>query len=938
MVPTPNSRAAFIDAGSQTSGAAALRVLLQGLIVYVAFVAAWLLSGVGGPRVSYYVGLLSATPAALVPVIMAIAAARRSPAGAPRKAWACMAVALGLYYVGDSIGVGMWLAGHDPFPGPSDFFYCAYFVALTAACIFMIQSLAVRVRWLQLALDAFIFMVGFGAFFWYLVIQPAALATKITSIAQFLAQFYAALDCAMLLLLGVVVLAASTAGKGARRVALYTLVGFATLFVADILWALAKVKGYYLPGQLQDVLYMIYYVPLAAAGYEQWRNAATQPRRQIAAADTFSRAIPYASMFAAFAALVYFTHGDVLSPATVMTMVVFALALLIMIRQAIVWRSDALYREQRAAQRVEQRYASLIANAHDVIMIVDSAGIVRFASPSSEGLLGLRPGDLTGRYLTDIWAGESEGKLRGFLAEVAAASSGTVGPLELQYLRNATRCTIECVGSNLSGDAAVAGYALNLRDISERKALEEQLRHLAFHDPLTLLANRNLLRDRVAHAIELAQRGNSAVAVMFLDLDHFKHVNDTLGHDAGDRLLQTVSQRLAKATRSADTVARLGGDEFAVLLEGCESAAQVALLADKLIETLSAPIVLGGTEVRVGVSIGIAWVGDEPDAEVLLSNADVAMYHAKSAGKGCHSTYAPAMRDAFRDRLRLEGDIDRALANHEFFLEYQPIVDLGSRSLLGVEALIRWNHPQFGLLMPARFIQVIEERGQIVTLGRWVLQQACRELSQWRAAIAGGSELRLAVNISGRHLLHGTLAADVRAVLEETGIEARNLVIELTESTIMQRTETTFERFRELEALGVRLAIDDFGVGYSSLSYLHRFPIDILKIDRSFISQLVDSEKGSELARAVITLGESLGLDTVAEGIESEAQISALLALGCVAGQGFVFQKADTLSRLAASDFVARRAQLWSARGQLEALSPTGRFRALKDYGREPTV
>jgi diguanylate cyclase (GGDEF)-like protein/PAS domain S-box-containing protein len=725
----------------------------------------------------------------------------------------------------------MWLVGRDPFPGPSDIFYCSYFVALTAACIFMIQSLAVRVRWLQLALDATIFMVGFGAFFWYLVIRPAALATSVNSLAQFLAQFCAALGCAMLLLLGVVVLAASTAGKTARRISLYTLTGFATLFVADILWALAKVKGYYLPGQFQDVLYMIYYVPLAAAGYEQWRSGATPPRRQIASADTLSRIIPYASMLAAFVALVYFSHGDGLSPASVMTMVVFGLTLLIMVRQALVWRSDALYREQRAAQRVEQRYASLIANAHDVIMIVDSSGILRFVSPSSEGLLGLRPGDMTGRALTDVWTGESAATLNNFLAEVAAIPSGTVGPIELQYARDAKSRTIECVGSNLTQDAAVAGYALNLRDISERKALEEQLRHLAFHDPL--------------------------------------------GHDAGDRLLQAVSGRLAKATRSADTVARLGGDEFAVLLEGCAPAAQVALLADKLIEVLSAPIELGGTEVPVGVSIGIAWFDQETDAELLLSNADVAMYHAKSAGKGCHSTYAPAMRDAFRDRLRLEGDIDRALANHEFFIEYQPIVDLGSRSLLGVEALVRWNHPLFGLLMPGQFIQVIEERGQIATLGRWVLQQAAREFCRWRPVIAGGSELRLAVNISGRHLLHGTLAEDVRMVLRQSGLEARNLVIELTESTIMQRTESTFERFRELEALGVRLAIDDFGVGYSSLSYLHRFPIDILKIDRSFISQLVDSEKGSELARAVITLGESLELDTVAEGIETESQISA---------------------------------------------------------------
>jgi EAL domain-containing protein (putative c-di-GMP-specific phosphodiesterase class I) len=332
----------------------------------------------------------------------------------------------------------------------------------------------------------------------------------------------------------------------------------------------------------------------------------------------------------------------------------------------------------------------------------------------------------------------------------------------------------------------------------------------------------------------------------------------------------------------------------------------------------------------VGASIGVAWYAREADAEALLSNADVAMYHAKAAGKGRHVTFQSTMQDALRERLRLETDIDRALANQEFFLEYQPIVDLASRVLLGVEALVRWRHPEVGVLMPSRFIQVIEERGQIATLGRWVLQQACREMCAWRAAIPGGRELRLAVNISGRHLQHGDLAGDVALALQSCELEPGNLVIELTESTIMHRTEAIIDRFRGLKALGVRLAIDDFGVGYSSLSYLHRFPIDILKIDRSFISQLVDSDKGSELARAVITLGETLGLDTVAEGIESESQIGALLALGCVAGQGFVFQKADALERLTESSFVARRAELWTHQAAREALSPTGRFKALK--------
>jgi diguanylate cyclase (GGDEF)-like protein/PAS domain S-box-containing protein len=468
------------------------------------------------------------------------------------------------------------------------------------------------------------------------------------------------------------------------------------------------------------------------------------------------------------------------------------------------------------------------------------------------------------------------------------------------------------------------------RDITERKALEEQLRQLAFHDPLTLLANRNLFRDRVQHALTLIQRGQRSVAVMFLDIDDFKNINDSLGHDAGDRLLQAVAQRLVKVTRASDTVARLGGDEFGVLLEGITHFAEVETVAKAMIETLGQPFALNGTQIRVAASIGIALSTAAAGAETLLSNADIAMYHAKSAGKNRYVAFQPQMQEVLHERLRLETDMSCALDNEEFFLEYQPIIDLGTRSLLGVEALVRWRHPDAGVLMPSRFIQVAEESGQIVKLSRWILLQACRDLCAWRGSVAGGTGLRVAVNISGRHLQHGDLVEDVAYALEQSGLEPGNLVIELTESTIMYNTEINLERLRRLKQLGVRLAIDDFGTGYSSLSYLHRFPIDILKIDRSFVSRLTNSENGPELARAVITLGETLGLDTVAEGIELEPQVAALLALGCVAGQGFLFAKPDSLEAISKSPFVANRNEHWTAQSGREVLSATGRFRALR--------
>ena len=923
--------ATTVDPAQKTRSEAApgwVDKLIIGLVIYGATCSVWMSAGFGGERVRHYVGLLARFPASLIAMIVAVAAARRMAPGAPRTAWWCLSLALALYFVADTIGVSSWLHGRDPFPGVADVFYVAFYAALFPAVVYLIRAAAVRVRWVQFSLDAAILVSGFGAFFWFLVIRPAASGTETDIIKNALTQGYLALDCILLLTLGVLLLAGGDNRSG-RRVPLFLLIGFATMFLADILWSIAKITGDYLPGAFQDVFYTACYVPLAAAAREQMRMSAA--RAAPSASGSLAQSLPYAAMLTAFLVLVSFTRGDIGSPATVMTIVVFGLTLLMMVRQGLVLREDALTRERRAARMVEERYASLIANASDVIMIVAVDGALRFASPASERTLGISPEDIAGRNLLDLWAGEDGERLKAFLAEVAATPGRAVGPVEVRIERGPDRYVLEIVGSNLTDDPAVQGLALNFRDISERKALEEQLRKLAFHDPLTLLANRSLFRDRVQHSLTLVQRGQHQVAVMFLDLDNFKNINDSLGHDAGDRLLQAVAQRLVKSTRFSDTVARLGGDEFAILLEGITTVAEVESLAASLIEGLDQPFALSATEVRVSASIGVAFSTFEVGAEALLSKADIAMYHAKAAGKNRFVTFQPQMQELLHERLRLEADITRALVNEEFFVEYQPIVDLGTRSLLGVEALVRWRHPDLGVLLPARFIQIAEECGQIVKLGRWVLGRACRELCAWRGSVAGGADLRVAVNISGRHLQHGDLVQDVAQALKESGLEPGNLVIELTESIIMHNTEANLRRLRQLKALGVRLAIDDFGTGYSSLSYLHRFPIDILKIDHSFVNRLTNTYNGPELARAVITLGATLGLDTVAEGIELEPQVAALLTLGCVAGQGFLFAKSGSLDELSKSTFVARRNELWTAQAAREDLSPTGRFRALKD-------
>jgi len=868
--------------------------LLVGFVIYVIAGTAWMLSGLGGPGVIYYVGLFYKLPAELLAVVVSAATARRMSAGALRLAWRSLTIALTLYLIADCISPVFWLEGRDPFPSPTDILYLAFYLPFAAAALWLIRAAAVRVPWIQLSFDAAIFMVGFGAFFWFLVVHPAAMHEQLGFLKGALSEAYLALDCLSMLLLGVLLLTGA-GSVGGRRIPLLLLAGFATMFLADILWSLAKVRGYYLPGGFQDVLYLACYLPVAAAGREQMRAVATPTRDASGTSDALARSLPYAAMAAACLVLVYLSRGDLGRPGTVMTGIVFGLTVLLMFRQGVMLRM------------VEDHFASLVANAADVIMIVGADGVVRFASAAAERTLGLKPENITGRALPELWAGDDSERVRRFLDEVARSVSGIVGPVELRIDRGARRCVVEGVGSNLGDDPAVRGLALNFRDISERKALEEQLRELALHDPLTLLANRNLFRDRVQHALTLAQRGEGRVAVMFLDVDNFKNINDSLGHDVGDRLLQALAQRIVQTSRSCDTAARLGGDEFALLLEGVGTLSEVQRLAEALIQALGDPFLLDGREVRVTASLGVALSATDTGAEVLLSNADLAMYHAKAGGKNRCVTFQPQMQTLLQERMQLESDIGRALAQEEFFLEYQPIVDLGTGSLLGVEALVRWRHPAAGVLMPARFIHVLEECGQIASLGRWVLKRACHDVAAWRRSIAGGSRLRLAVNISAGHLQHGELVQDVLQALEASGFEPGNLVIELTESTMMYNTEANLERFHRLKALGVKLAIDDFGIGYSSLAYLHRFPIDILKIDRSFVSRLTGSDSGPDLARAVITLGETLGLETIAEGIELEPQVTALLALGCVAGQGFLFAHASSLEQLSRSPFVSRR-------------------------------
>jgi len=450
-------------------------------------------------------------------------------------------------------------------------------------------------------------------------------------------------------------------------------------------------------------------------------------------------------------------------------------------------------------------------------------------------------------------------------------------------------------------DGTVVGRVWSFRDITEHKRLQTELAHQAFHDALTQLANQALFRDRVEHAVVRASRHDSHLAVLFLDMDNFKTVNDSLGHTAGDELLVAVADRLGECLRLEDTAARLGGDEFAVLLEDLTDKREATDVAERVLAALRRPLQIGGREMFVGVSVGIAFDLPGADSDQLLRNADLAMYTAKSRGKGRYEIFEPEMHATAVRRLEMEADLRRALDGGELVLHYQPIVALATRRMSGVEALVRWQHPDRGLLPPSVFIGLAEETGLIHQLGRQVLEAACVQARRWQVQHPRHATLSVSVNLSPRQLTSDVVVQEVRNALEVSGLPASSLILEITEGVMMHDTEATIQRLRALKALGVRLAVDDFGTGYSSLSYLQRFPIDILKIDRSFVAAIDAGQDEYSLARAIVSLARSLHLQAVAEGVETRAQAEALSELQCDMAQGFYLaspQGADAVGAL----------------------------------------
>jgi diguanylate cyclase (GGDEF)-like protein/PAS domain S-box-containing protein len=542
--------------------------------------------------------------------------------------------------------------------------------------------------------------------------------------------------------------------------------------------------------------------------------------------------------------------------------------------------------EEVTRRNSETYFRTLVQNTSDVILIVDEQDRVRYASPSAGPVLG---GDPVGTSLYGVIHASDHARLTDLLA---ALRSGR-GPHEDLDFRGPDRRRVEVMLElhcrDLRAEQTVAGLVITMRDVTERRRLERELTHQAFHDALTGLANRKLYADRLEHALARSARDGSVVGVLFIDLDDFKVVNDTLGHAVGDHLLIAVAERISGALRADDTAARLGGDEFAALIENVQDPGAVEETASRILAALAEPIQVDDHTLYAAASIGITTTPEADNADELLRQADLALYVAKGAGKNQWRRYQAHLHGSMVERLELRSALGHAVNEGHFLLQYQPIVDLRTDGAVGFEALVRWQHPVRGVIAPDQFIEVAEESGLIVPIGRWVLDQALHTVAQWRRLLPLGRAPYVSVNVSVRQFRHSGFVDQVRAALEYAGVPAQALMLEITESLLMGDEEQIWADLADLRPLGVRIAIDDFGTGYSSLGYLRQRPIDVVKIDKMFIDDIVSDPQQHALVAGIISLAHTLNLTVVAEGIESARHRDALAELGCPLGQGYFY-------------------------------------------------
>jgi diguanylate cyclase (GGDEF)-like protein/PAS domain S-box-containing protein len=573
-----------------------------------------------------------------------------------------------------------------------------------------------------------------------------------------------------------------------------------------------------------------------------------------------------------------------LGTATTRTIAAICSVVVVILALTRMWRLVATV-QGLTERRGQDRLAAMVEHSSDVVLLTDAEGVIRYASPGLASTLGHRTADWTGRSVIDLVASDDRGAAAAELRRAVAAGHGGMVKYEANLVRvDGERRRMEATIANLIGGDAVDGIVATFRDVTEQRNLERQLSHRAFHDELTGLANRALFLDRMDHALRAVRTDDNPVVVLFVDLDDFKSVNDALGHGVGDQMLRAIADRIRRVSGVNDTAARLGGDEFAVLLDDRGGIDRALDVAEQLLADLHEPVALAGYDLTVLASVGLAVSTPGMTTAGLLRDADIAMYEAKRAGKSQIKIFDPAMRLTASKHLEFRSDLANAIERDQLRLVYQPMIDLRTHRVVGAESLLRWEHPTRGAVAPSEFIPIAERAGLIVPIGKWVVDESIRAAARWQAR----GPQQVSVNVSATQIRSPEFVAQVRQSLSDHGLDPRRVTLEITETMLVEEIESASGNLIDLRDLGVRIAIDDFGTGYCSLSYLQRFPVDVVKIDRQFIAELDDRPRSATLAAMILQLTSGLDMISVAEGIERPSQLRALQGLGCDLGQGFL--------------------------------------------------
>jgi diguanylate cyclase (GGDEF)-like protein/PAS domain S-box-containing protein len=800
-----------------------------------------------------------------------------------RRAWWLIGAGLFSYLLGDVIQFiyeSILHAMPYPFPSAADLFYLGFYPLAFAGILQFPRARRTRAGLVSAALNGSTLLVAAMALVWFVLLAPVEETLGGTLLQKIVTIAYPCGD--LILLCGVTLLLIERSSAFRGWVQFLFSISLVAFVVTDIIYGRLLLSNSYIGGDPIDTGWMVAIALMGLSAHEVGRTSGKPFSERSALLDREGTwFLPYVTFAVTFGLMVasFGEGGDRAKGA-----IGFTAAAAVLVLACLRWSSIEKNRWGRYFQ-------ALVERVSDYVVVLNHDFVPSYVSPPLLRLLGLPlETSIDRNTLARLIVPDDLPIIRASI-ERAVATPGSDSHAELRlHGTDGGVLHMMCVVTNLLADPAVRGLVVVLHDITEKARLEDELRHQALHDSLTGLPNRALINDRLAQMPTLMQHHHSEIAVLYIDIDDFKDVNDSLGHGTGDELLRAVARRLDQIVKGRDTVGRVGGDEFVIIAETESGIDAATLIAQRVLDAMVEPFSIEGVPGRAlsaGVSVGVA-IGGFALPSNLLRNADLALYRAKASGKNCFVVFEPEMYEIAAEKAELEQGLNDALTKREFFLVYQPIVDLKTLAPIGVEALLRWRHPTREIIGPADFVPILESRGLITDVGRWVIEEACEQAVRLQRR---GAPLNMSVNVSPTQLMNARFVGDIEKALIKSRLDPERLLIELTESALLAEPAIVATNLDSLKSIGLRVAIDDFGTGYSALNYLRKLPIDVLKIDRSFVSDIEHSAEAVILVRSLVDLGRELGISTIAEGIEEQAQLTTLRAAGCDLGQGYFFAK-----------------------------------------------